>query len=80
MQPLYVDLQQNDDFKPQTIHLGFKIGANELIRYFEYLRDIGVNHVAINLRFNTMPIEKTLEKIANKVLPHFHNNKADTSK
>jgi luciferase-type oxidoreductase len=72
MQPLYIDLQKDDDFKPQPIHLGFKIGAKHLVNYFQHLQDIGVNHVAINLRFNTNTIEDTLEQLAEKVLPHFH--------
>ncbi len=75
IQPLYVDLQDNDDFLPQPIHLGFKIGANHLTTYFKYLENIGVNHVAVNLRFNQLPIEQTLEKLAEKVLPNFHLNK-----
>ena len=72
MQPLYVDLQEDDDFKPQMIHLGFRIGINYLIEYFEHLKAVGVNHVLINLRFNTRKIEETLERLASKLLPHFH--------
>ncbi|WP_299252741.1 LLM class oxidoreductase [uncultured Aquimarina sp.] len=72
MQPLYIDLQKNDDFKPQPIHLGFKTGAHYLINYFQNLQDIGVNHIALNLRFNTKNIEDTLEQLSKKVLPHFH--------
>lgn len=72
LQPLYVDLHENDDFKPQMIHLGFRIGANHLIDYFHQLQGIGVNHVMLNLRFNTMDIDKTLALLAKKVLPHFH--------
>lgn len=72
MQPLYIDLQQNDDFAPQAIHLGFRLGVNYLVDYFRHLQDIGVNHIALNLRFNTNNITRTLEKIAQDVLPHFH--------
>ncbi|MGV6831621.1 MAG: LLM class oxidoreductase [bacterium] len=75
MQPLYVDLHEDDDFRPQPIHLGFKIGAHHLVTYFQHLQDIGVNHVAVNLRFNTDQIEHTLEQLATKVLPHFHLEK-----
>ncbi len=72
MQPLYVILEEDDDFKPQPIQLGFRIGANYLIEYFNEIQKIGVNHVAINLRFNPRNIEATLENLAEKVLPHFH--------
>ncbi len=72
MQPLYVDLQEEDDFLPQHIHLGFRIGANHLIEYLRHLKNLGVNHVGMNLRLSSGPIEKTLEQLATKVLPHFH--------
>ncbi|OJJ23123.1 LLM class oxidoreductase [marine bacterium AO1-C] len=72
MQPLYVVLQKDDDFQPQPIQLGFKVGVNYLIEYLHQVRSIGVNHVAINLRFNTLDMDYTLEYLAEKVLPHFH--------
>lgn len=72
MQPLYVDFQEDDDFKPQGIHLGFRIGAHYLVEYLHRLQEFGVNHLALNLRFNSNPFEKTLESLAGKVLTHFH--------
>jgi len=75
MQPLYVVLQENDDFRPEPIPLGFRIGINPLIEYLNELKELGVNHVALNLRFNDLNIPKTLEKIASKALPHFHLEK-----
>lgn len=72
MQPLYVVLQENDDFKPEPIPLGFRIGAKYLVDYLQRIQDIGVNHVALNLRFNSMDMDTTLEHLANKVLPQFH--------
>jgi len=72
MQPLYVDLHENDDFKPQPIHLGLRIGVDYLIDYFHQLQAVGVNHIALNLRFNAQSIEKTLDTLATRVLPHFH--------
>ncbi len=75
MQPLYIDLMDDDDFIPQPIHLGLRIGAKHLRDYFRFLEQIGVNHIAINLRFNSNPIEQTLEALSNKILPHFHQQK-----
>ncbi|NRB46932.1 MAG: LLM class oxidoreductase [Saprospiraceae bacterium] len=79
MQPLYVDLQKDEDSKPQPIHLGFRIGVKYLIDYLHYLQEMGVNHVAINLRFNQGDIPDTLEKLAEAVLPHFHTHQKETS-
>ncbi len=72
LQPLYVDLQRNDDFKPVGIHLGIRTGVNYLVEYLSELHSIGVNHVAINLRFNSDNIEKTMESLSEKLLPKFH--------
>lgn len=72
MQPLYVVLQKDDDFKPQPIQLGFKIGSNYLVEYLQQAKAIGVNHVALNLRFNARSMDHTLNDLAKKVLPYFH--------
>ncbi|MFK8008762.1 MAG: LLM class oxidoreductase [Saprospiraceae bacterium] len=72
MQSLYIDLQKDDDFSPQPIHLGFRIGTNYLNEYLHQLKEIGVNHVMLNLRFNSRNMEETLEELAKKVLPQFH--------
>lgn len=72
MQPLYVVLEKDDDFRPVPIQLGFRIGINYLIAYLQKARETGVNHVAINLRFNSLDMDYTLKYLAEKVLPHFH--------
>ncbi|MCK0145778.1 hypothetical protein MWU78_09000 [Arenibacter sp. F26102] len=77
MQPLYIDLQEDDNFMPQPIHLGFKTGVNYLNTYFHHLKAIGVNHVSINLRFNSNSMERSLERLAEKVLPEFQSNKKE---
>ena len=74
MQPLYVDLQEQDDFKPVGIHLGIRAGMSYLIDYFHQLHSIGVNHIAINMRFNTGNIELTMEKLATRLLAVFHTD------
>ena len=71
MQPLYVDLHPDADYQPRPIHLGFRIGVNYLVAYLQGLKQIGVNHVALNLRFNSAPIPRTLETLARQVLPFF---------
>ncbi|WP_251359187.1 LLM class oxidoreductase [Kangiella sp. TOML190] len=69
MEPLYVDLSKNPDEKPTPIHLGLRLGAKHLANYLRLRRDIGVNHVAINLRFNKQDTEETMQQIASEVLP-----------
>lgn len=71
MQPLYVDLDEDVSAPAQPIHLGFRVGARGLRSYLATLQDIGVNHVALNLRFNRAEIETTLRRLADDVLPDF---------
>ncbi|MGD1902101.1 MAG: LLM class oxidoreductase [Geitlerinemataceae cyanobacterium] len=72
MQPLYLDLTADPDTRPLPIHLGFRLGARHLRSHLAALQDIGVNHVALNLRFNRADVETTLQRLADEVLPDFH--------
>lgn len=71
MEPLYVDLAEDPDAPPRPIHLGFRLGACHLRAYLQSRQDIGVNHVALNLRFNQADIEVTLKRLADDILPDF---------
>ncbi|MEO9525413.1 MULTISPECIES: LLM class oxidoreductase [Gammaproteobacteria] len=71
MQSLYIDLVADPDAPPQPIHLGFKSGIKFLKTYLKSLEEIGVNHVALNLRFNQADIEETLLYLAEDLLPEF---------
>ncbi len=71
MQPLYVDITEDPKTPPQPIHLGFRIGTHHLREYLRARHEIGVNHVALNLRFNQANIESTMKRIADEVLPDF---------
>ncbi|MEM1253347.1 MAG: LLM class oxidoreductase [Cyanobacteria bacterium P01_H01_bin.21] len=71
MQPLYIDLTENPETPPQSIHLGFRLGVNPLRAYLKTLEEIGINHVALNLRFNQTNIETTLKRLADDILPDF---------
>lgn len=71
LQPLYIDLSENPDEGPLPIHLGFRAGRRWLTTYLKHLEEIGVNHVALNLRFNRAPIDDTLDRLARDVLPQF---------
>ena len=73
VQSLYVDLVEDADAPPQPIHLGFRSGVNPLRTYLKSLQEIGVNHMALNLRFNQENIESTLNRLADELLPDFIN-------
>ena len=71
MQSLYVDLAEKPDAPPQPIHLGYRLGIDALRDHLEALEEIGIHHVAINLRFNQANIEKTLQRLAEGLFPQF---------
>ena len=71
MQPLYIDLADAPETRPQPIHLGFRLGTRYLRAHLQSLEEIGVNHVALNLRFNQADIETTLKRLADDILPDF---------
>jgi len=64
VQSLYIDLTKDPQAPPQPIHLGFQLGANHLRAYLRSLEEIGVNHVALNLRFNQADTEETMQRLA----------------
>ncbi|MEM8712626.1 MAG: LLM class flavin-dependent oxidoreductase, partial [Planctomycetota bacterium] len=73
MQPLYVDLVDDPKARPQPIHLGYRLNAGDLVTYLRGLQDVGMNHVALNLRFHSSDVEDALRRIATDVLPAFHD-------
>lgn len=68
----YVDLAENPDEAPQPIHLGLRLGTNHLRDYLNSRQEIGVNHIALNLRFNQADIEMTMKRLADDILPDFN--------
>ena len=71
MQPLYVDLAEDPETPPQPIHLGYRLGTDQLRAYLKSREEIGVNHVTLNLRFNQSDIETTLKRLADDILLDF---------
>ncbi|MBO9436330.1 LLM class oxidoreductase [Ruegeria sp. R13_0] len=71
MQSLYVDVVADPSAPPRPIHLGFQSGTDFLRGYLREIETLGVNHVALNLRFNQAPIDTTLEHLADTLLPDF---------
>ena len=71
MQPLYLDLAEDPDAPARPIHLGLRTGVGQLTTYLKSLEQIGINHVALNLRFNRADMTSTLERLAEDLLPRF---------
>lgn len=71
LQSLYVDVQPDAKAEPRPIHLGFSSGTDFLAKYLDQVRSLGINHVALNLRFNGADVEDTLKRIADDLLPEF---------
>ena len=70
-QSLYIDLVRDAPAQPIPIHLGWRLGIQQLHDLLAILQASGVNHVALNLRFNTAPIEDTLTELAAHLFPTF---------
>ena len=71
MQSLYVDVLPDRDAEPRPIHLGFSSGTAFLQRYLSEIQALGINHVALNLRFNAADVEDTMKRIADELIPAF---------
>jgi luciferase-type oxidoreductase len=70
-QSLYVDLSDNPDEPPTPIHLGLRTGYRFLIDYLNTLQEIGVNHVALNLKYGKRPAHEMVQEIGEHVVPNF---------
>ncbi len=69
LQSLYIDLMAKPDWPTRPIALGYQCGTRFLSEHLLALRDLGVNHVALNLRYNNADIEETMHRIAQDVMP-----------
>ncbi len=76
MQSLYIDLVAEADAEPRPIHLGFRSGVTFLKSYLGALQKAGINHVALNLRFNEVDVEDTMKRLADALLPDFSTHRA----
>lgn len=64
MQSLYIDLLEDEDAAPTPIHLGFRSGLGFLKQYLFEIEELGINHVALNLRFNQSDINTTMHRLS----------------
>ncbi|MBN3560779.1 LLM class oxidoreductase [Amphritea spongicola] len=68
-QSLYIDLSENPEEPSRPIHLGFRSGRNELLRFLLKLEQIGVNHVVLNLKYGRRPAKDVIQELGEEVLP-----------
>ena len=66
---LYIALVDNPNSAATPIHLGYRLGRDRLIELLQYLRDIGVNHVGLILKYGERPTTEVLEEVGQEVLP-----------
>lgn len=70
-QSLYIDLVEDPYAPPRPIHLGYRCGHRWLVEFVGALRDIGVNHVVLNLKYGSRPAAEVLDELSQEVVPHF---------
>jgi luciferase-type oxidoreductase len=70
-QSLYLDLADEPAAPAVPIHLGYRLGRETLVRHLALLRELGVNHVALNLKYGRRPAPEVIDELGEHVLPHF---------
>lgn len=74
IQSLYIDLATEPQLQPTPIHLGYRLGRNNLVKLLSNLKEIGVNHVIINLKYSKRNAEEVVDELGKYVLPNFKRN------
>jgi luciferase-type oxidoreductase len=77
VQSLYIDLSDDPDAAPTPIHLGFRGGRHFVLRFFEALRSIGVNHVILNFKYGARKAGDVLEELGQEILPQLTAGQGD---
>ncbi len=73
-QSLYIDLTDDPDELPKSIHLGYKLGRNRLVEFLKRLEAIGVNHVAFNVKSSSKPVDEVVDELAEYVVSEFKHH------
>jgi luciferase-type oxidoreductase len=70
-QSLYIDLLEDPHAPATPMHLGYRLGRVALVEHLEALRSIGVNHVALNLKYGSRPAVDVIDELGSEIIPHF---------
>jgi luciferase-type oxidoreductase len=68
-QSLYIDLAEDPECPPTPIHLGYRLGERHLSALLLKFGQIGVSHVALNLKYSKRPAGEVIEQLGQQVLP-----------
>lgn len=71
------DLQIESKSPPSKVREASS-GTNLLRGYLKSREDFGVNHISLNLPFSQADIEMTMKRLADELLPDFHEQSRDT--
>lgn len=71
MQSLYIDLINEKNSIPKSIHLGFRSGVGYALEHLKALESAGVNHVILNLKYGSRPACQVIEELGESIVPHF---------
>ncbi|ENO1793184.1 TIGR03571 family LLM class oxidoreductase [Vibrio alginolyticus] len=69
---IHLDLVDNPNAPVVRHHFGIQAGVNGLSDELEKMQEAGVNHIGLHFRRNSQPIDKSMEQIAQYVLPRFN--------
>lgn len=67
----FFDLDRDPDMPLRPVH-GLSIGRKALIELWQRQRDLGVNHVALNLKMTRRPAAEIIDELGEHVLPLFN--------
>ncbi len=68
----FFNLDRDPD-APLIAHRGLVTGRKALIELWKRQRDLGVSHVALNLKMSRRPTDELIDELAEYVLPHFQD-------
>jgi luciferase-type oxidoreductase len=68
-QSLYIDLAHDPGEPASPIHLGYRVGRKSLVALLHQLREIGVGHVMLNLKYGRRPAGEVMRELADEVVP-----------
>ncbi|MGY2171547.1 LLM class oxidoreductase [Pseudomonas gingeri] len=68
----HLDLAANPHAPMQRLRFGGRAGRLALIDELQALREVGVQHVGLHLRYSERPLDEVIEELAEHVLPMFH--------